>query len=98
MTQPASSSDGSGSPAADTPPLPGEDRPEARDRTIDNLKTLGLAMGVYAHVHDGRFPPAAIHKEGKPLLSWRVALLPILGQKALYEKFRLEEPWDSPHN
>jgi hypothetical protein len=98
MTQPASSSDGSVSPAADTPPLPGEDHPEARARTIDNLKTLGLAMGWYAHVHDGRFPPAAIRTEGKPLLSWRVALLPFLGQKALYEQFRLDEPWDSPHN
>jgi hypothetical protein len=85
-------------PASDTLPLPGEDHPEARDRTIDNLKVLGLAMSWYAHVNDGRLPPAAIRKEGKPLLSWRVALLPFLGQKALYEKFRVDEPWDSPHN
>jgi hypothetical protein len=85
-------------PASDTPPLPGEDHPEARDRTIDNLKILGLAMGWYAHVHDGRFPPAAIRKEGEPLLSWRVALLPFLGQKALHVRFHLDEPWDSPHN
>ena len=31
-------------------------------------------------------------------LSWRVAILPFMGQKALYEKFHLDEPWDSPHN
>jgi hypothetical protein len=85
-------------PLTDTPPLPGEDHLEARNRTIDNLKLLGLAMGVFAHANNGRFPPAAISKDGKPLLSWRVAILPSLDQKALYGKFHLDEPWDSPHN
>src|SRR5262249_16313606 len=33
-----------------------------------------------------------------PLLSWRVAILPYMGQRALYQKFRLDEPWDSKHN
>ncbi len=31
-------------------------------------------------------------------LSWRVHLLPYLDQLPLYEKFHLDEPWDSPHN
>ena len=31
-------------------------------------------------------------------LTWRVAILPDLGQKALYDKFHLDEPWDSEHN
>lgn len=31
-------------------------------------------------------------------LSWRVHLLPILGYTELYDRFRLSEPWDSPHN
>ena len=45
------------------------------------------------------FPPAALSSaDGKPLLSWRVALLPYLDQKPLYDKFKLDEPWDSPHN
>jgi hypothetical protein len=35
---------------------------------------------------------------GKPLLSWRVHLLPRLGETELYKKFRLDEPWDSPTN
>jgi hypothetical protein len=35
---------------------------------------------------------------GKALLSWRVALLPFLGEQQLYEQFKLDEPWDSPHN
>ncbi|MCE9532757.1 MAG: DUF1559 domain-containing protein [Planctomycetes bacterium] len=31
-------------------------------------------------------------------LSWRVALLPQLGEENLYKQFRLDEPWDSEHN
>ncbi len=36
--------------------------------------------------------------EVKPLLSWRVWILPFLGERDLFEKFHLEEPWDSEHN
>lgn len=44
-------------------------------------------------------PPAYLaDKQGKPLLSWRVALLPYLGQYDLYQRFHVDEPWDSPHN
>jgi hypothetical protein len=46
-------------------------------------------------------PPAAIYdKDGRPLLSWRVAILPYLDreQAELYRQFHLDEPWDSPHN
>ena len=47
----------------------------------------------------GRLPPAVVYGEdGKPLHSWRVLLLPFIEQQALYEEFRLDEPWDSPHN
>src|SRR5262249_31943352 len=41
---------------------------------------------------------AIYSKDGKPLLSWRVAVLPYLEQVPLYRKFKLDEPWDSPHN
>ncbi len=86
---------------AGAPPLEGEDHPEARARTVDNLKTLGLALNGFVHANDGRFPPGAIRKDGKPILSWRVAILPFLDihrDARLYRKFRLDEPWDSPHN
>lgn len=49
--------------------------------------------------HYGGLPPTASYDEqGKPLLSWRVHLLPFLGEGDLYARFRLNEPWDSPHN
>jgi hypothetical protein len=45
-------------------------------------------------------PPAFIADKatGKPLLSWRVAVLPYIEEDALYREFHLDEPWDSPHN
>ena len=43
-------------------------------------------------------PAGVTGKDGKPLLSWRVAILPYLEQQELYDEFHLDEPWDSPHN
>jgi uncharacterized protein (TIGR03067 family) len=64
-----------------------------------NLKIIGLAMHNYADANRGTFPPAAIcAKDGKPLLSWRVAILPYLDQNNLLKEFKLDEPWDSEHN
>ena len=64
----------------------------------DNLRQIGLALQGY-HNAFGCFPPAAVtDKQGKPLLSWRVAILPYLGSKERYSRFHLDEPWDSPHN
>jgi hypothetical protein len=55
-------------------------------------------MVNYDDTH-GRLPPAAVcGKDGKPLYSWRVALLPFIGEESLHEEFKLDEPWDSPHN
>jgi RNA polymerase sigma factor (sigma-70 family) len=71
---------------------------EARKEVINTLKQLALAMHNYHDAH-GHLPPAAIYsKDGKPLLSWRVALLPFLGENELAREFKMDEPWDSPHN
>lgn len=59
---------------------------------------LVVAMHNYAEKH-GCLPPAATTtRDGQPLLSWRVLLLPYMEEKALYDQFHLNEPWDSPHN
>jgi RNA polymerase sigma factor (sigma-70 family) len=82
-------------------------RPEAEDpvqaavrrmKSQDNLKMIALAMHNF-HDVNGHFPPPAIYgKDGKALLSWRVAILPYIDQDNLYKQFKLDEPWDSPHN
>ena len=69
-----------------------------RRHAMQHLKTIGIAMQNHHDVYK-RFPDAAIRDAaGKPLLSWRVRLLPFLDQTALYKEFRLDEPWDSQHN
>jgi prepilin-type processing-associated H-X9-DG protein len=69
-----------------------------RAQCTNNLRQIGLAIHNY-HAANNAFPRAAIiDKRGKPLLSWHVAILPYIEQQALYNKFKLEEPWDSPHN
>jgi len=69
-----------------------------RAQCVNNLKQIGLAMHN-ANSMNGAFPAAAIAgPDGKPLLSWRVAILPFIGQESLYKQFKLDEPWDGPHN
>ena len=70
----------------------------ARTKSTNNMKQI--AIGMLNH-NDARnaLPAAAIcDKDGKPLLSWRVAILPYIEQQALYQQFKLDEPWDSPNN
>ncbi len=64
----------------------------------NNMKQIILAALNYESTH--RQMPGDIldKKTGKPLLSWRVAILPYIGQQALYDQFELDEPWDSEHN
>src|SRR6185312_11489838 len=57
-----------------------------------------IGLHQYHDAHGKLPPPAITDKAGKPLLSWRVALLPYLEQVALYNQFHLDEPWDSEHN
>ncbi len=73
-------------------------RDSLRRLSENNLKQIGIALHTYHDVY-GHFPPPAIYdRNGKPLLSWRVALLPFLEQDNLYKQFKLDEPWDSAHN
>ena len=59
---------------------------------------MAVAIHNYQDNH-GTLPPHAVYsKDGKPLLSWRVLILPFIEQSTLFEKFHLDEPWDSPHN
>ena len=69
----------------------------ARMTSANQLKQLGLAMFNYHEVY-GEFPGDIKAKDGTPLLSWRVAILPFLEQNELYREFRRDEPWNSPHN
>jgi hypothetical protein len=71
---------------------------EARLASSNSLKEIALGILNY-EAANRHFPlPASRSPDGKPLLSWRVHILPYLGENAFYKQFRLDEPWDSPHN
>jgi len=63
----------------------------------NNMKQMGLAMH---NLNDsqGHLVASLPAKDGKPGLSWRVAILPYIEQENLYRQFKLDEPWDSPNN
>jgi len=66
----------------------------------NNMKQIMLAMHTY-HDATKAFPTAyRVNEDGKPLHSWRVALLPYLEQAALYDRMApyMTEPWDSENN
>jgi len=69
-----------------------------RAQSRNNMKMIGIALHNYHDTH--RHFPAAYNADenGKPLLSWRVQILPYVEQSALYDQFHLDEPWDSEHN
>jgi RNA polymerase sigma factor (sigma-70 family) len=91
---------GAGRPAAEAPAQPPVERQAdsaQRTKSLNNLKHIMLAVHNYEAAH-GYLPADIRGKDGKPLLSWRVALLPFMDQNALYQQFKLDEPWDSEHN
>jgi hypothetical protein len=69
------------------PPTAGPDEPFVR-----------VARAMADGLNDSTRLADSYTPQGKPLLSWRVHLLPRLGEAELYKKFRLDEPWDGPTN
>lgn len=72
----------------------------AARQTVDknSIRDICISSHNY-HESYNKFPPT----NGQPQqrgsgLSWRVHLLPFIGEQPLYEQFRMDEPWDSPHN
>lgn len=64
----------------------------------EKLQRIANALKEYNTSNKIMPPVASVSSEGKLLLSWRVLLLPYLNEQELYQRFRLDEPWDSPHN
>ena len=63
-----------------------------------NLKQIALAILNYQAAY-GCFPPAYIvDKNGKPMHSWRVLILPFLEEDQLYKAYNFNKPWNGPNN
>ena len=77
---------------------------ESSQAKVNKLRQIGLAIRSFENTY-GQLPigesnrqTPVRYRDGKPLLSWRVHLLPFLAQDPLYGRFKLDEPWDSEHN
>jgi hypothetical protein len=74
-------------------------REAAKERECpNNLKRIGLGFHYYAKANNCLPPAYVADKNGKPMYSWRVLILPYVEQNGRFQKFRLDEPWDSLHN
>jgi len=80
------------------PAVPSSREAARRMQCCNNMKQIALAFRSY-HEERGHFPPVyTVDEDGKPLHSWRVLILPYIEQQELYDKIRLDEPWDSEYN
>lgn len=69
-----------------------------RMESSNNLKQIGLALHNFESAYRSLPATAGLDDEGKPMISWRVAILPFIEETELYNEFHLDEPWDSEHN
>jgi type II secretory pathway pseudopilin PulG len=69
-----------------------------RTQSKNNLKQIALAFHNYHDIHQTFPARSSFDKNGNPLLSWRVHILPFIEEGALYSQFKLDEPWDSENN
>jgi hypothetical protein len=86
-------------PYAPRSPVFGSDPRAAGSRVAAEKQMEQILFALHDfHGTYGSLPAGYADKTGKPGLSWRVAILPGLGEVNLHKQFKLDEPWDSPTN
>ena len=64
--------------------------------SLARLREIGEAMAKYQRAN-GCYPPQYVpDKDGRPMHSSRVLLLPYLGRDDLFKQYDMTEPWNSP--
>ena len=74
------------------------DAATARSVAEYRLERLGRALHAYVAKHHVLPPALVAGPDGKPWHSWRVLLLPFLGEQELYDRYHFDQPWDGPDN
>lgn len=69
-----------------------------RTMCMNNASRIARALQAYAASHGTYPPPIVYDKSGKPMHSWRALILRELGELALYNRYKFDEPWDSESN
>lgn len=69
-----------------------------RAQCTNGVKAITRAILEYEAVHGQLPPPYTMDANGQRLHSWRVLILPFLGEKQLYDEIDLTQPWNAPRN
>lgn len=68
-----------------------------RATSLNNMRQIGIGMHNYESAFQ-HLPPAVLTSPAGKEYSWRIAILPFIDHNALYEAYRFDEEWNSPHN
>ncbi|QDT76675.1 Anaphase-promoting complex, cyclosome, subunit 3 [Gimesia maris] len=89
-------------PIAQVPEVASSQVPNRMMKAREKMKSILLGLMNYYDNHNMFCPDTSITENyatsGRPHLSWRVHILPFMGEDDLFQQFKLNEPWDSPHN
>jgi len=76
-----------------------------RTECKNNLKNIALAVHNFASAKMGALPPLGVYGPDSaaggainPLHSWVVKLLPFMDSRAVYDRWQLDQGWNSPAN
>ncbi|MFO0915039.1 MAG: DUF1559 domain-containing protein [Pirellulales bacterium] len=79
-------------------PAVGSREPQRRIGCIPNVRELQLAVLNYESASRRFPPPFTVDAQGNRLHSWRVLILPYLGETELFDQIDLKKPWNDPVN
>ncbi len=80
------------------PVLDGARETTLRSECESNLRQLTIAIHNYESKHGHLPPPFSTDSDGNVLHSWRVLILPFLGEQQLYDQIDKSKRWDDPVN
>ncbi|QEG42957.1 DUF1559 family PulG-like putative transporter [Roseimaritima ulvae] len=69
-----------------------------KQQDASNLVNIAKALNAYAADYGQYPPPVTNDANGQPMHSWRVLILPYLGQEELYRQYDMEQSWDANMN
>jgi hypothetical protein len=69
-----------------------------RGNCSNHLRSIAIALQNYHDTYDCFPPPYHVDKNGKPMHSWRVLIMPFLESSPFYSQYRFDEPWNGPNN
>ena len=69
----------------------------ARTQDANSLRQTALAFHNYESAY-GKLPAPVMVSESGKKYSWRIAILPFIEQRELYDQYDFDQEWDSPHN